>query len=105
MAFYPSPMGPTESLLELDAWSATRGRQPAAARRWSPTSRRCSSTARAGARDHCLVPIDECYALVGLIRTHWRGLTGGPRSGRRSGGSSRSSTAARGRRAATTEEG
>jgi hypothetical protein len=23
------------------------------------------------------VPIDECYALVGLIRTRWRGLTGG----------------------------
>ena len=30
-----------------------------------------------GARRHWLVPIDECYALVGLIRTHWRGLTGG----------------------------
>jgi len=23
------------------------------------------------------VPIDECYGLVGLIRTQWRGLTGG----------------------------
>ena len=30
-----------------------------------------------GARDHWLVPIDDCYALVGLIRTRWRGLTGG----------------------------
>ena len=30
-----------------------------------------------GAREHWLVPIDECYALVGLIRTRWRGLTGG----------------------------
>ena len=30
-----------------------------------------------GARDHWLVPIDECYALVGLIRTRWRGFTGG----------------------------
>jgi hypothetical protein len=30
-----------------------------------------------GARRHWLVPIDECYALVGLIRTRWRGLTGG----------------------------
>ena len=30
-----------------------------------------------GARDHWLVPIDECYELVGLIRTRWRGLTGG----------------------------
>ena len=23
------------------------------------------------------MPIDECYALVGLIRTSWRGFTGG----------------------------
>ena len=23
------------------------------------------------------MPIDECYKLVGLIRTHWRGLSGG----------------------------
>jgi hypothetical protein len=23
------------------------------------------------------VPIDRCFALVGLIRTHWRGLSGG----------------------------
>ncbi len=24
-----------------------------------------------------IVPIDECYRLVGLIRMHWRGLSGG----------------------------
>jgi hypothetical protein len=24
-----------------------------------------------------LVPIDECYKLVGLIRLHWHGLSGG----------------------------
>ena len=30
-----------------------------------------------GARRHWIVPIDECFALVGLIRTRWRGLTGG----------------------------
>ena len=30
-----------------------------------------------GARRYFLVPIDECYKLVGLIRTRWRGFTGG----------------------------
>src|SRR5258705_469491 len=30
-----------------------------------------------GARGHWLVPLDECYALVGVIRTRWRGLSGG----------------------------
>ncbi len=38
-----------------------------------------------GARGHWIVPIDECYALVGLIRTRWRGLTGGARCGRQIG--------------------
>ena len=28
-------------------------------------------------RDYYIVPIDECYKLVGLIRAHWRGLSGG----------------------------
>jgi hypothetical protein len=27
--------------------------------------------------EYYLVPIDECYKLVGLIRMHWRGLSGG----------------------------
>jgi hypothetical protein len=30
------------------------------------------------ARDYFVAPIDQCYRLVGLIRTHWRGLSGGP---------------------------
>ena len=30
-----------------------------------------------GQRDHFIVPIDECYRLVGIIRLHWRGLSGG----------------------------
>jgi hypothetical protein len=30
-----------------------------------------------GQREYYRVPIDHCYALVGLIRRHWRGLSGG----------------------------
>jgi hypothetical protein len=30
-----------------------------------------------GARDHFIVPIDTCFGLAGLIRTRWRGLSGG----------------------------
>ena len=29
-----------------------------------------------GASEHFLVPMDECYKLVGLIRTRWRGFSG-----------------------------
>src|ERR687891_1538470 len=76
VAFYPSPMGPTESLLKLGAWEELE---------------RCNAVLKGmerdveallvnwvrGAREHFLVPIDECYSLVGLIRMHWRGLSGG----------------------------
>jgi len=27
--------------------------------------------------EYYVVPIDECYKLVGIIRMHWRGLSGG----------------------------
>ena len=27
--------------------------------------------------EYYLAPIDQCYRLVGLIRAHWRGLSGG----------------------------
>jgi hypothetical protein len=28
-------------------------------------------------REHWIVPIDDCYELVGLIRSRWRGFGGG----------------------------
>ena len=71
-AFYPGPMGATESLLVLEAWDALEAANPVLAT-LAATSRRCSSTVRAGAGVHWIAPIDECFSLVGLIRTHWRG--------------------------------
>jgi hypothetical protein len=29
------------------------------------------------APEHFIAPIDECFKLAGLIRTNWRGLSGG----------------------------
>jgi hypothetical protein len=75
-AFYPSPMGPTESQLELEAWSALEAANPIL-RTLSPDVEALLVNRVRGARQHWIVPIDECYALVGLIRAHWRGLTGG----------------------------
>jgi hypothetical protein len=76
VAFYPSPMGPTESLLKLSAWEELE--------RCNPVLNEMERDVEAllvnrvqGAREHFLVPIDECYSLVGLIRTNWRGLSGG----------------------------
>jgi uncharacterized protein DUF5947 len=76
MAFYPSPMGPTESLLALDAWTQVERDNPVLRSMDSDVEALLVNRVR-GARQHWLVPIDDCYRLVGLIRTRWRGLTGG----------------------------
>ena len=75
-AFYPGPLGATESLLGLEAWEQLAAANPVLSTLAADVEALLVNRAR-GARQHWLVPIDECYALVGLIRTHWRGLTGG----------------------------
>lgn len=75
-AFYPSPMGPTESLLRFEAWQELEARNPVL-RELVPDVEALLVHRARGEHRHYLVPIDECYALVGLIRTRWRGFTGG----------------------------
>jgi Family of unknown function (DUF5947) len=76
VAFYPSPMGPTESLLKLGAWEELERSNPVLGDMKRDVEALLVNRVR-GARDHFLVPMDECYGLVGLIRTRWRGLSGG----------------------------
>jgi len=73
VAFYPGPMGATESRLELDAWRALAAANPVL----DDLAPDVEALLVDRARGHWLVPIDDCYALVGLIRTSWRGLSGG----------------------------
>jgi Family of unknown function (DUF5947) len=75
-AFYPSPMGPTESLLGLEAWAVLEDANPVLATLAPDVEALLVNRVR-GARGHWIVPIDDCYSLVGLIRTRWRGFTGG----------------------------
>ena len=76
VAFYPSPMGATESLLELEAWDDLQARNPVLAELEPDVEALLVNRAR-GAREHWLVPVDRCYGLVGLIRMRWKGLAGG----------------------------
>jgi Family of unknown function (DUF5947) len=76
VAYYPSPMGPTESQLRLDAWRELEEANPVLGTLEPDVEALLVNRAR-GARDYLIVPIDDCYALVGVIRTGWRGLTGG----------------------------
>ncbi len=76
VAFYPSPMGPTESLLNLGVWEELEESNPILKGMERDVEALLVNRVR-GAREHFLVPMDKCYSLVGLIRMHWRGFTGG----------------------------
>jgi len=76
LAFYPGPAGCTESLLSLDTWKDVAARNPSL-KGMEPDTEALLVNRMGGAREHYLVPLDRCYELVGLIRLHWRGLSGG----------------------------
>jgi Family of unknown function (DUF5947) len=65
-AYYPSPAGATESLLPLDTWEDI-GIAPDVE----------ALLVNRSVPEYFIAPIDECYRLVGLIRTQWSGLSGG----------------------------
>ena len=76
VAYYPSPMGATESLLDLADWRHLADENPVLAEMEPDVEALLVNRAR-GAREHWLVGLDDCYALVGLMRTRWKGLGGG----------------------------
>ena len=76
VALYPSPAGATESLLDDAAWRNILESNPVLQRMESDTEALLVNRVRQ-ASDYYIVPIDECFKLVGLIRTKWKGLGGG----------------------------
>ena len=75
-AMYPSPAGATESLLPLPAWETLVANNTMLAQ-MVPDVEALLVNRVGTKRDYYLVPIDVCFELVGLIRVHWRGLSGG----------------------------
>ena len=75
-ASYPSPLGAVESEVTAEAWEALARR--------SPDLRSMVAGVEAllirrtqGIREAFIAPIDQCHALIGLIRREWRGFSGG----------------------------
>lgn len=75
-AFYPSPMGPTESQLTLDVWTTLLADNPILGEMKPDVEALLVDRSRSGRR-YWIVPIDDCYRLVGVMRIHWKGLAGG----------------------------
>ena len=76
VAHYPSPAGATRWDVEPAVWQAVERRCPELGAMAAGTQALLLNTAR-GRAEHWLVPIDDCFRLVALIRAEWRGLSGG----------------------------
>ncbi|MEV0230989.1 DUF5947 family protein [Nonomuraea sp. NPDC050786] len=72
--FYPSPAGAVQASVDLPVWERLLRENPAL-QELEPDVEALLADRDRGA---WIVPVDDCYALVGAVRTRWRGLTGGP---------------------------
>jgi Family of unknown function (DUF5947) len=73
---YPGPMGVTEARLHDGAWTTLCDDNPAL-HTLEPDVEALLVQRAGGAREHWILPLDDCFRLVGIVRMHWRGLTGG----------------------------
>jgi hypothetical protein len=77
VAMYPSPAGATESELHFASWGRLVALNPVLEQLEADSEalivNRLSDPAA-----YAIAPIDRCYALVGLVKTTWRGISGGP---------------------------
>jgi hypothetical protein len=81
IALYPSPAGATESLLSFETWDEIELENPALLEMESDVEallvNRIGHVRGFTEPEYFIVPIDQCFRLVGLIRSHWQGLSGG----------------------------
>ena len=81
IALYPSPAGATESLLSFDTWDEIELENPALGEMEADVEallvNRIGHARGFSHPEYYVVPVDECFKLVGLIRSRWQGLAGG----------------------------
>jgi hypothetical protein len=78
LAHYPSPLGVTQSELDPNEWRAVVGQSPELAAMKPRLQAFLVRTSTVPGRDlHWILPVDDCYRLVAVIRRHWTGMAGG----------------------------
>jgi hypothetical protein len=80
MALYPGPAGVTESRLGMSGCDELEANYPVLGE-LEPDVEALLANRVDGARDYYVAPIDQCYALAGIVRARWRGVHGGARVG------------------------
>ena len=76
VAGYPSPGGTTECELDLAAWDRIAAAYPLFAE-MAPDVEAIFVNRTDNGNEVFLIPIDECYSLVGELRMYWTGFDGG----------------------------
>jgi hypothetical protein len=76
VAGYPSPGGPTECELDLEAWDKLAATYPLLGA-IAPDVEAIFVNRTQHGNEAYLIPIDECYSLVGRLRLLWQGFDGG----------------------------
>lgn len=76
VALYPSPVGATESELDLDAWAELVSANPGL-QDLEPEIEGLIVNRLSDPPQYAVAPIDDCYRLVGLIKAEWQGISGG----------------------------
>ncbi len=76
VGLYPSPAGATESELDLASWDALIEANPVLSE-LEPDVEGLIVNRLADPRQYAIAPIDQCYALVGLVKSSWEGISGG----------------------------
>ncbi|MGP3975729.1 DUF5947 family protein [Streptomyces sp. 8N114] len=77
-AHYPSPAGPTRWEVDPEAWRETVGQCPELATLAVDVEALLVNSVQ-GRAQHWIVPVDDCFRMVAVVRREWRGLSGGSR--------------------------
>lgn len=78
IAHYPSPLGTTESVVDHDAWASVELQSEKLVRmRPRVEALLVRTNTRPERNEYWVLPVDECYRLVALIRQNWSGMSGG----------------------------
>jgi hypothetical protein len=76
VGLYPSPAGATESELDLEAWQQLVADNPVL-ETLEADAEALVINRLSDPPQHAIVPIDQAYQLVGVVKASWEGISGG----------------------------
>jgi hypothetical protein len=77
-AHYPSPAGATRWEIDKETWARAVDGCPQLASMTADVEALLVNAVQ-GRAQYWIVPIDDCFRMVAVVRREWRGLTGGSR--------------------------